>query len=367
MKQLITFIKKEFLHILRDKRTALVLIGMPIIQMLLFGFAISTEVKDARFAVYDPSPSTTSKEIIEHFNESIFFEKSDEPIEGKHFDKVFKKNNADVIIVFENHFEKKYVHEGKAKIQIVTEGLDINTSTAIGNYATQIIQKYNQEKSQGISGKVIIPEMRMLYNPQLKSAYNFVPGVMGLVLTLICAMMTAISIVREKERGTMEVLLVSPMKPIYIIISKMVPYLVISTLSMVLIIVMALTLLDIPMAGSPFVFSLLSFLFIMAMLSIGLLISTLVSNQSIALLISGVGLMMPTAFLSGMIFPVDNMPLLLQGIACIIPARWFIEGVKKVMIEGLPILYVYKELMILTITTCFIIVVSLKNFKTRLE
>jgi len=273
-----------------------------------------------------------------------------------------------MILIFENDFEYKLKHQGVAHIQILTDGIDPSASTAIANYANQIVQNYQQTTATQLpDGYMIIPQIRLLYNPQMKSAFNFVPGVMGLVLTIICAMMTAVSIVREKERGSMEVLLVSPIKPIYMMFSKMLPYLVVSAIIMILIILLSVFMLQVPMAGSLWLFSLMSLMFIIAMLSVGLLISTVVDNQTIAMLISGMGLMMPTALLSGMIIPIDNMPALLQGISAILPARWFIAAIRKIMIEGLPFISIYKEFLILTGMTIFLLGVSLKKFKTRLE
>jgi ABC-2 type transport system permease protein len=368
MKQFLSFVRKEFMHIWRDKRTILVVIGLPVIQMVLFGFAISTELKNVRFGVFNPSKDGASMKLIEHFTNNHYFSYVDEPIDPTHYDTYFKQDKVDMILVFENHFEYKLTHQGKASIQIITDGIDPNSATSVANYANQVIQKFQQETAkQSPAGHFIIPQIRLLYNPQMKSAFNFVPGVMGLVLTIICAMMTAVSIVREKERGSLEALLVSPIKPIYIVISKMLPYLVISALIMLLIILLSIFMLQVPMAGSFATFSLLALVFVIAMLAMGLLISTLVDNQVIALLLSGMGLMMPTALLSGMIFPVDNMPWLLRTISCIIPARWFIAAVRKVMIEGLDFVYIYKEFVILCFITFVLLVISLKKFKIRLE
>jgi ABC-2 type transport system permease protein len=368
MKQFLAFVHKEFMHILRDKRTLLVVIGLPVIQMILFGFAISTEVRNVSFGVFNPSKDATTLLLEEHFRNNHYFTYIEEITNPNHYDTYFKQDKVDMILVFENEFEYKLTHKGKAHIQILTDGIDPNSSTAIANYANQIVQKFQQEIAQHApAGNIIIPQIRLLYNPQMKSAFNFVPGVMGLILTIICAMMTAVSIVREKERGSMEVLLVSPIKPIYIMISKMLPYLVISVFIMLLIILLSIFMLEVPMAGSFFTFSVVSLVFVIAMLALGLLISTLVENQVIALLISGMGLMMPTALLSGMIFPIDNMPWLLRFIATLLPARWFIAAVRKIMIEGLDFMYIYKEFAVLCFMTLVLLVVSLKKFKIRLE
>lgn len=356
------------MHIWRDKRTILVVIGLPIMQMILFGFAISTEIRNVRFGVYNPKKDVITLKLEDHFRNNSYFTYVEDITNPNSYEDYFKQDKIDIILVFEDNFEYKLVHQKSAHIQILTDGIDPNSSTAIANYANQIIQKYQQENAiQSSSGNIVVPQVKLLYNPQMKSAFNFVPGVMGLVLTIICAMMTAVSIVREKERGSVEVLLVSPVKPIYIMISKMLPYLVISAIIMLLIILLSKFMLGVPMAGSYLTFCLLSFIFVIAMLAMGLLISTLVDNQVIALLISGMGLMMPTALLSGMIFPVDNMPWLLRTISVFLPARWFIAAIRKVMIEGLGFIHIYKEFIILCIMTFVLLVVSLKKFKIRLE
>jgi ABC-2 type transport system permease protein len=368
LKQLLSFVHKEFMHIWRDKRTILVVIGLPIMQMILFGFAISTEIRNVRYGVFNPKKDEISLKIEEHFRCNNYFTYIEDITDPNHYTDYFKRNKVDMILVFEDNFEYKLTHQGEAHIQILSDGIDPSSSTAIANYANQIIQKFQKENAkQAPNGHFIIPQIKLLYNPQMKSAFNFVPGVMGLVLTIICAMMTAVSIVREKERGSLEVLLVSPIKPIYIIIAKMLPYLVISTIIMFLIILLSFFMLGVPMAGSYFTFCLISLVFVIATLALGLLISTLVENQVIAMLISGMGLMMPTALLSGMIFPVDNMPWLLRVISSIIPARWFIAAVRKVMIEGLEFVFIYKEFIILCFMTVVLLIISLKKFKIRLE
>ena len=356
------------MHIWRDKRTLLVVIGLPIMQMILFGFAISTEIRNVRFGIFNPKKDAVTLKLEEHFKNNQYFTYVEDITDPNHYADYFKQDKVDMILVFEDLFEYNLTHKGESHIQILTDGIDPNSSTAIANYANQIIQKYQQENNtQALNGNVIVPQIRLLYNPQMKSAFNFVPGVMGLILTIICAMMTAVSIVREKERGSIEVLLVSPIKPIYIMISKMLPYLVISAFIMILIILLSIFMLEVPMAGSYATFCLLSFVFVISMLAMGLLISTLVENQVIAMLLSGMGLMMPTALLSGMIFPVDNMPWLLRFISVLLPARWFIAAVRKVMIEGLEFTFIYKEFIILCLMTVILLIISLKKFKIRLE
>jgi len=356
------------MHIWRDKRTILVVIGLPIMQMILFGFAISTEIRNVRFGVFCPKNDVVTLKLEDHFKSNHYFTFVENITDPNHYVDYFKQDKVDMILVFENNFEYKLMHQGTANIQILTDGIDPNSATAIANYAHRIIQKYQQETAiQAPNGNFIVPQIKLLYNPQMKSAFNFVPGVMGLVLTIICAMMTAVSIVREKERGSMEVLLVSPCKPIYVMIAKMLPYLVISGIIMLLIILLSIFMLGVPMAGSYVTFCLISLIFVIAMLAMGLLISTLVDNQVIALLISGMGLMMPTALLSGMIFPIDNMPWLLRAISIFLPARWFIAAIRKVMIEGLEFVYIYKEFIMLCLMTLVLLIISWRKFKIRME
>lgn len=367
MKQFLAFVRKESFHILRDMRTMLILLVMPIVQIILFGFAISTEVRHVRVGLYDLSNDATTCQLREHISSNPYFEISEVVTSSAQIDELFRTHRVDLVIVFEAGFEKNLYHAGKSRVQLITDATDPNISTTVVNYASGIINSYRPEGINRAAEMQLIPEVKLLYNPQMKSAYNFVPGVMGLILMLICAMMTSISIVREKERGTMEVLLVSPIRPIYIILAKTVPYLVLSLVNLSTILCLSVFVLHVPVAGSLFWLSVVSLLFIFVALSLGLLISTLVNSQLAAMLASGMVLMMPVMLLSGMIFPIESMPLWLQWISHIIPARWFISAVKKIMIEGLHISYAWKEVAILAGMAVAILTVSLKNFKYRLQ
>ena len=369
MKQFTAFALKEFYHIMRDRRTMMILLVMPVIQIILFGVAISTEVKNVRVAVFDPAGDIASHRITEKINSSGYFNVTHSISGPGEMELIFRRNEADVIIVFEERFNENLLHTGKAGLQIITDGSDPNNASQATAYLSNIINDYQREIMPVGANQTfnITPEIRLLYNPQMKSAYNFVPGVMGLILMLICAMMTSISIVREKERGTMEVLLVSPVKPIYIILAKAIPYLVLSTISLCLIFLLSMFVLQVPVAGSLFWLSAISMLFIIVALFMGIFISTLVNSQVAAMLVSGMGMMMPVLLLSGMIFPIESMPQILQWVSVIIPARWFIEAVRKIMIQGLDIFYALKEVAILTVMALTLITVSLGKFKHRLE
>lgn len=368
MKQFLSFIQKEFYHIFRDKRTMLILLGMPIIQIILFGFAITTEVRNVKVAVLDNAKDISTRQITDKLDASEYFNIHQVLTHANEIETVFRQSSSDLVVVFEPNFDDNLRHTGKARVQLIADATDPNSATILTSYASNIIRAYQQslQIERGTSLQ-IIPHVKLLYNPGMQSAYNFVPGVMGLILMLICAMMTSISIVREKETGTLEVLLVSPVQPIRMIIAKMVPYFVLSCINLITILLLSVYVLHVPVAGNLFSLALLSGIFILVSLSLGLLISTIATTQVEAMLFSGMVLMMPTVLLSGMIFPVENMPLPLQLLSNIIPAKWYIIGVKRIMIEGLSISFAIRPILILISMAVVLIAISLKKFKKRLE
>ena len=362
------FVKKEFRHIFRDPWTMVILLGIPIIQIILFGFAISTEVKNVRVAVYDGSKDLATQSLIERFNANPYFRVSEFLDRPEQIEEVMSGSDIDMVLVFPEQFRHQLMHTREANIQLLVDATDPNIASAIVSYASAIVAAYEPEISpQTARAPHINTQVKMLYNPQMNSAFNFVPGVMGLILILICAMMTSISIVRERERGTMEVLLVSPVKPYFVVLAKVIPYFAISCVNLASILLLSVFVLQVPVAGSLFWLLLLSFIYILLALSMGLLISTLVKTQMAAMLASGMVLMYPVLLLSGMIFPIESMPAVLQVVSHLIPARWYIAGVKKLMIEGLDGWFVWKELAILCLMTLVVLALSLKKFKIRLE
>ena len=362
MKQFWAFIKIEFFHIFRDRRTMLILLGMPVLQIILFGFAITTELNHSRVAVLDPSKDAVTTRITERIDENRYFSVVKELSSASDIETVFRHDEADIVVAFTPDFDAN-LSTGEAGIQLVVDATDPNTGNMMAGYVLGIVGQALQSGTQSSP----IVQTHLLFNPQMKSAYNFVPGVMGLILMLICAMMTSISIVREKETGTMEVLLVSPIRPIFIILAKAVPYLVLSCVNLATILLLSVYVLHVPVEGSLWTLSFLSLLLIAVALSLGLLISCVVQNQVAAMIVSGMGLMMPVMLLSGMIFPIESMPAVLQWISNIIPARWYIQAVKKVMIEGLGMAAVWHEALILSGMAALLIGLSLKKFKERLE
>lgn len=366
MKQFRSFIRKEFLHILRDRRTMLIVLCMPIVQIVLFGFAITNEVKDARVAVLDLSQDVETQRIKQRIEASTYFSLIDELKDYRQIEDVFKKGKVNMVIVFSENFSDNLLHTGEASIQLIADGSEPNQASTQVGYISQILNSYQQELMKQYHVPIQIkPVTRMLYNPQSIDTYNFVPGVMGIIMILICAMMTSIAIVREKEMGTMEILLASPVKPIHIILAKMTPYMVLSLINLTSILLLATFVLGVPL-GNLFWLVVLSILFIFLSLSLGLLISTLVQTQAAAMLISAMGLLLPTILLSGIIFPIESMPDILQYLSAIVPARWYISALRRLMIQGVSVQYVLQEFVILSFMALVLLTISLKKFKIRL-
>jgi ABC-2 type transport system permease protein len=345
-----------------------ILFGMPLMQILIFGFALTNEVKNTKIGILDNSKDETTKAIINELEASRYFDIEEDIPSNADLEKAFQSGRIKMAVVFPDKFHDELLHANKAPIQLIGDASDPNVANTLINYATAIILDY-QEDMKGFQQYpyTINAEIRMLYNPQMKGSYNFVPGVMAMVLMLVCAMMTSISIVREKELGTMEVILVSPIVPIRVVIAKMVPYFLLSTINIGSILLLSVFVLDVPIQGNLWLLVGECLLFTVTVLALGLLISSVAGSQQVAMLISLMGLFLPTIMLSGFMFPVENMPIPLQVISNIVPAKWFYNIVKNIMIKGLGITYIWKETLILLGMTLFFMIVSVKRFKTRLE
>lgn len=367
MKMFIAFVGKEIRHILRDQRTMLILFGMPLIMMLLFGFAISTDVKDVRLVAVTTPADYLTQHMLARLDASEYFILTHTTHTTIEAEQLIRNGQADIAIVFSPRFADR-LPKGQGQVQLILDGADPNQASMQGAYATQILQAGMAEATSAAhvpqSTEIIT---RLLYNPQMKSAYNFVPGIMGLLLLLICAMMTSVSIVREKERGTMEVLLVSPIRPLLILIAKAVPYFFLSIIILLFILGISNFVLKVPVSGNLLAILTLCLLYIFLALCLGLLISVVAKTQLQALLISGMLMLMPNLLLSGMIYPIESMPLPLQWFSAIIPARWFIAAIRKLMVMGVGLQMVGRELLILTAMSLLILGIALKKFKTRLE
>ena len=347
MKQFLSFVIKETKHILRDKRTMLILFGMPVVLMFLFGFAITTDVKNVRTVVVTSQMDYLTQQAVERLAQSEYFTITQTVSTPQEAERLIRGQKADLALVF-----------GKShSLQVIVDGSDPNMAQQWTAYAQQVIANPSASPVN----------QKLLYNPQMRSAYNFVPAIMGMLLILICAMMTSISIVREKERGTMEVLLVSPVRPLMVIIAKAVPYLVLAFAILITILLMARFVLGVPLQGSLFWILAVSTLYILLALSLGLLISNVAQTQLVALLLSAMVLLMPVVMLSGMLFPVESMPTILQWISAIVPPRYYIQAMRKLMIMGVGIGDVAHEVAVLAGMTAVLLAIALKKFNVRLK
>jgi ABC-2 type transport system permease protein len=367
MRQLITFIRKEFLHVFRDRKTLLMLFGLPIAQIILFGFALSSEIKNSRIAIVDYSRDAVTQQLTDKIASSSYFDLQRTLQSGTQLEAAFKKGDIRMAIIFPANFSNDLVHTGKATVQVIADASDPNLATTITNYINRIINDFNTQTALTAGRPLqIAPEMQFLYNPELRGAPNFVPGVMALVLMLVCTMMTSVAIVKEKELGTMEILLVSPFKPIYIIISKLTPNLLISVVNLFIILLLSAVFLDLHVKGSLLLLVFDSTLFILTSLSIGLLLSINAKTQQAAMMASLMGMMLPTMLLTGFLFPIENMPLPMQMLSNLVPSRWYFIIVKRVMLKGLGFSAVWKETLILTGMCVLLFAISLRRFKIRL-
>ena len=360
MKEIAAFIKKEFLHIFRDARTMMIVLVLPVVQILLFGFAMSTEVNNAVVDILGDVNDPQVRMIVQRIDNNPYLETGAYLSTEAEMDARLRKGKSKAVVCFERNFNQKSEKDGNAAIKVICDGSDPNTAQMVGNYIQGVV---NEDIDSGAS----VQAVQMMYNPAMNSSYNFVPGVMGLILMLICSMMTAVSIVREKEFGTLELVLVSPVKPFWIIISKLIPYLVLSVVNFASIILLARFVMGVPIRGSLALVSVSSLLFVGASLGLGLLISTISRTQQTAMLLCGMGLTMPTMMLAGIIFPCESMPVALQLISDIIPAKWYIIIIKRIMIQGAGFAAIAKEFIILAGMMILLLWFSIKRFKKRLQ
>lgn len=366
MRTFAAFVKKEFLHILRDRRTLLVLFGMPVMQIILFGYAINTEVKEARVAVLDLSHDARSAELTRALFVSGHFVDAGRLERAADIEHIFMQGRAKLVVEIGPDFARRFA-EGRAQVALIADASDPNVANILTSYASQMIAKWSARDPSKRMVEVIAMVSRMHYNPEMKSAFLFVPGVLTIILMLVSAMLTSISIAREKEYGSMEIMLVSPLRPLLIIVGKAVPYLLLSLVNASFVFTVARILFDVPMNGSYLLLFLEGLLFIMTALSLGLLFSSAAKTQQTALMLSLFVLMMPTILLSGFIFPTTSMPYVLQVIANVMPAKHFIIILRGIMLKGVGLEVLWPQTLILVGMTLFLLAVSIREFKVRLQ
>lgn len=360
-------LKKETYHILRDRRTLAVLILLPIVQVVLFGYAIRTDVKDVRLAIVDPDPDATTLALRNRFTATGIFRAVAVLSRANELETLFRTGEAQVALQFEPGFGSKLAHGDAAQLLVVTDAAEPNTGTARENYVMAVVRSYQRGQRRRTNAVQIVPVIRSRFNPTLESANLFVPGLMAMVLTIIAALMTALSLTREKETGTLEALLVSPLRPWQIIVGKVLPYLVIGFISVLAVLAEARLIFNVPMRGSVILFLGEGLLFILVALSLGILISARTASQRVAMLGALLGTMLPTMMLSGFIFPLESMPRPLQVVANIVPARWFVFIERGIMLKGVGLTYLWRETLVLAAMTLVLLAASARSFSVRLK
>jgi ABC-2 type transport system permease protein len=362
MKSFLGFIIKEFQHIIRDKRTLIILFGMPLAQLLIFGYAVRNELTLTGISILDQSKDAQTQLITDKLTASGYFEITSLLEDESQIEDVFRSGEARMVLIYGPDYARNLQRNGVGSVQIITDASNPNMAQLVQSYTAAIISETSTSRPNGI-----IPEVRMLYNPELRSANLFVPGLIAIILMLVSALMTSIAITREKELGTMEVLLASPLHPLVIILGKVLPYLLLSILNVITVLFIAQVVFDVPFVGNYIHFFIQAMLFTITALSLGILISTITNSQQVAMMIALAGLLLPTILLSGFIFAVENMPMVLQVISNIIPARWFLVIIKGIMLKGSGIELLWKETLILVGMMMFLIFISVRKFKIRLE
>ena len=367
-------LQKEVFHILRDRRTLIVLIALPVVQVVLFGFAIRTDIDGVRLAVVDSAPDYATMALRDRFASAGVFRTVSVVARTADLDPLFQNGQAQQAIVFKPGFAADLARGEPAQILIVTDATEPNTGSLLQAYAQAVIDGYQRELSASATSSsvrasrmVIAPDVRVRFNPTRASSNLFVPGLMAFVLTIVSSMMTAISITREKETGTMEAMLVSPLRPLEIIVGKVAPYLAIGFVSAIAIIVEARLVFRVPLRGSLLLLLFEAALFILVSLSLGILVSARTSSQRLAMMAALLGTMLPNVLLSGFIFPVESMPWLLRILSNIVPGRWFVAIARGIMLKGVGLAYVWRETLILAVMAGVLLAASVHSFKERLE
>lgn len=366
MRLFFAFVAKEFLHILRDGRTTLILLVLPVVQVVLFGYALNTDVSNVKIAVFDQSKDVISRRVVGDIMHNEYFTVVDHAGSLEEVDELLRRGKIDLALIVPPAFMESVLQSQGANLQLIVDASNPNSARIAENYVTAVAMRA-MPRAPGMTMPFHVEMVnRMLLNPSVKSTYSFVPGIIGLVFIIICSVMTSVSIVREKEQGSMEVLLASPLRSTSMVLAKMVPYVVFSFINLITILLLAYFVMGVPIRGSLFLLFVFSLIYILFSLSFGLLVSSMVKEQSSAIMITGIGMMLPTLLLSGLIFPLASMPAFLQWLSYGVPARWYISGLKRVMIQGIGWGGLWQEMLILLFMTVVTTLLALRNIKPRL-
>jgi ABC-2 type transport system permease protein len=361
------FVRKEGYHIVRDWQTLLVLLGMPLLQVLLFGFAIRSDVRQVPLAFVEPMPDAATAAVRARFAAAsgtfrvVGAVRAIEALDG-----AFRSGGVRVAVVFPNGLARRLGRGEAAPVQLVVDGADPNTGGIMEAYARAVLQGVAAELGAATPAVRLVPVQRMRFNPTLASVNLFVPGLVAFVLTIVSALMTAVTIAREKETGTMEMLLVSPLRPWQVVAGKVAPYLALGFTNVLLVLTAARLVFDVPVRGSLPLLLALSLLYTLTALAMGIVISSRAATQRTAMLAALAGLMLPTLLLSGFIFPIDAMPLPLRAVSHLIPARWFILIVRGIMLKGAGVMELWQEMLVLAGLTILLLAAGIRRLAVRL-
>lgn len=364
MKELMVILRKEFIHILRDRVTLFLVLSMPIVLVLLFGFTISTEIRNAKISVLDQAKDRESQALIEKIGASGYFQLVSFPDNEAEIDHDFKNKNVKLALIIPGNFEELLAKEQAVTLQVISDVSDLNVASILNNYIRAVLQDYIMEYNETTSLPFDI-SIKMLYNPESNSVYMFVPGIITLIMIIVTALMSSITLSREMETGTMNMLLITPVKKIYVVIGKIIPYMILSLLCTIIILILSVLVFKMPIEGNLFLLLFLCVVFMLTSAAFGLMISALVKTQLDAMMVTMMGLFLPTVLLSGFLFPLDNMPVIFQIIADIFPAKWFIIALKDVMIKGSGLREIWLYMVILLVMAIVLIWISLSRIDKR--
>lgn len=360
------FIVKELRHIRRDRQTLTILLLMPLVQVVLFGFALRSDVRNVRIAFVEPVPDAATVALRNRFAATNRFRIVARVRRIDDLEPLFRRGDADVAVATEPDFASHLSAGDSAHVAVIVDASDPNTGSVIRNYVQAVLAEYEAGLVANRRGTRIVTDVRMRFNPTLESVNLFVPGLIALVLTLVSALMTAISLSREKERGTLEVLLVSPLRPWHIIVGKVLPYLGLAFANVLTALLAAWLVFHVPFRGSVLLLLGESVLYALASLALGVLVAALSSSQRGAMMAAMLATMLPSALLSGMIFPIASMPRWLTPFTNVVPARWFIVIARGIMLKGIGLPYLWRETLVLIAMAGLLITVAVRSFKPRL-
>ncbi len=359
-------VKKEFIHIIRDPRSLAMAFLMPLILLILFGYAITMDIKTLNLVVYDQDKSAASRHYLEGFPASSYFSvvAAVESYAGARV--LIDQGRAHLALVIPSHFARDLEQGRTAQVQLLADGSDANTATIAMGYAEAITKRFSVTRLGGGIELAVDNRLRVWYNPELKSRWFIIPGLIAVIMTVITALLTSLTVSREWESGTMEQLIATPVQPIELFLGKMAPYFVIGVADVLFSVAMGVWVFDVPLRGS-FLFLLgVTAMFLIGGLSLGIMVSTIAKSQLVASQLAMVVTFLPAFLLSGFLYSIDNMPRFLQVVTHVVQARYFVEVLKNIFLKASPPSFVAGDLIFLGLFAAVVFSVALGKFRKKL-